>query len=346
MVRYDTLKLEIPTSAVRGIDWDGFTETQKADMKTGVTETFRQAKSDYLPTGVSQIIYKDGGDYQVTLSAKTLKDDYLQGINLNNWDRAINGVSSIMDIDTNTLWDANPIIYRCDTTDNITLDKLQTNQKGVCQALLSAKMNDRFVSKWYESKRKLGVEFAGTQQEKNRLIVYSKNLDLLKKENRGFMSSLTNPVKMIRDAENMIRVETNHTTFKSLRDRFGIADNRLQSMLNAPLPVNHNFLKKVLNTRSGQMTLFEQYQSMKTDPMTFIYMKGIEGIIYELGCSELSVKQFFKQLLGDRFKYFYYKSAVPISKLIKKVKTEQTKDMKSEVSTICQRVLDELLKAA
>jgi hypothetical protein len=94
------------------------------------------------------------------------------------------------------------------------------------------------------------------------------------------------------------------------------------------------------------MTLFEQYQTLNIDPMSFIYMKGIEGIIYELGCSELAVKQFFKQLLGERFKYFYYKSSVPIKTLIQKVKSEQTKDLKSEVTTICQRVLDELLIAA
>lgn len=338
----DTLKLEIPTPAVRGVDWDSFTETHKTDMKTGQTETYRQAKADYLPTGVSQIIYKQGGEFQVTISAKTLKDDYLQGINLNNWDAAVKGVSPILDIDTNNLWDINPTVFRVDSTDNIALDRLQATQKGVCQALLAGKMNDRFVSKWYESKKKLGVEFAGTQQEKNRLIVYSKNLDLMKKENRGFMSSLTNPVKMLQDAEKIIRVETNHTTFKSIRDRFGIAQNNLQSLLSAPLPVNYNFLKKVLNTRSGQMTLFEQFQTMNVDPMSFIYMKGIEGIIYELGCNEAAVKQFFKQLLGDRYKYFYYKSAVPIKTLIHKVKTEQAKELKSEVTTICQRMLNEL----
>lgn len=347
MTRLDTVKLEIPAQTVGFIDWDCFIETQKTDIKTGVTDTYRQAKADSLPVGVSQIIYKEGGNYQVTVSAKTLKDDYLEGINLNNWDRAVSGISPIMDIDTNSLWDANPIIYRCDSTDNIPLNRLKTNQKGVCQALLAAKMNDRFVSKWYESKRKLGVEFAGTQQEKNRLIAYSKNLDLLKKENRSFMAILSNPVKMIREAERMIRVETNHTAFRSIRDRFGIAENNLQSLLNAPLPVNHNFLKKVLNTRSGQMTLFEQFKSMDIGPLDFIYIKGVESIIYELGCNENAVKQFFKQILGKNFKYHYYKKEpMSIMNLVKKIKSEQVKDLKSEVTTICQRLLDELKQVA
>lgn len=346
MTRLDTLKLEVPHQTVVGVDWDTFIETQKTDMKTGVTEIFRQAKSDSLPIGVSQIVYKEGGDFQVTLSAKTLKDQYLDGIHLNNWDRSVRGVSPILDIDTNKLWDRNPKIYRVDCTDNIPLDRLYTTQKGVCQALYSAKMNDRFVSRWYESQKKLGVEFSGTQQEKNRLICYSKNLDLLKKENKVFIRSLNNPTKMFYEAEKMIRFETNHTTFKSIRDRFGIHDNTLQSVLNSQLPVNHNFLKKILNERSGQMTLFEQYRAMNIDPMGFIYVKGIEGIILELGCNEGALKQFFKQLLGDRFKYFYYKSAIPIKNLVMKVKAEQVKELKNEVTPICQRVLDQLLLVA
>lgn len=345
MVRLDTLKLEVPASSVKAVRWDQFVENQQTDMASGATDLIRKAKAASLPVGVSQILYKDGASFQITLSAKTLKDEYLESINLNNWDKAIAGLDPVMEIDANSLWDANPLVYRCDTTDNVPLSYLHTNQKGVCKALLAGKFNERFVSKWYESKRKLGVEFAGTQQEKNRLIAYSKDLDLQKRENKSFLKSLSNPYDVIEAAQHIIRIETNHTAFRSIRERFGIRENRLQQVLNAPNPVNHNFLKKVLNARSGQMSLFEEFLSMNIDPMQFIYIKGIEQIVSSFNCDELAIRQFFKDLLGERYKYFFYKSAMPIKQVIKKIKSQQPEELKSETSTICQRLLDQLIAA-
>jgi hypothetical protein len=346
MANLDTLKLEIPPDAVRSVEWDGFEETQKTDLKTGLTESYRKAKSAYLPPGVSQVNYKDGGSYQVTLSAKTLRDNYLTGININTWEQAVRGIAPLMDVDPAGLWAYNPKVFRCDTTDNVSLELLGATQKGVCQSLLASKMNDRFISKWYESRKQLGIEFAGTQHEKNRLICYSKDLDLLKRQNQEFMKSLHNPVKMHHEAKNIIRVEVNHTAFKSIRDRLGIADNNLQSVLKASKPVNHNFLSKVLSAGKGQTSLFEQYEQMNVTAKQFIFVKGVESIILELGCNDIAVKQFFKQLLGDRFGYFYYKASYPIKDVLLKLKAEQTHELKHEVNTICRKLLTELLKAA
>ena len=89
MVRLDTISLMVPEGSVRRINRDSFIETQSTDLQTGSILVTQQAKSSHLPIGVSQIKYKDGGDYILTLSAKTLRDNYLDGINLNNWDRAI-----------------------------------------------------------------------------------------------------------------------------------------------------------------------------------------------------------------------------------------------------------------
>lgn len=345
MIRFDTISLEVPTQSVRGVNWDAFMETQKTDMKTGQTESFRQGKSSYLPVGVSQVKFKEGGDFQVTISAKTLHDEYLEGITLNNWDRAIESVSPVLDIDALLLWDMNPKIFRCDTTDNIALESVQATQKEICQALYSNKMNDRFVSKWYESKKKLGVEFAGTQEEKNRLICYSKNLDLLKQENKDFLKSLHSPVKMLHDAEKIIRVETNHTTFRSMKNRFDVDENNLQSVMNSHAKVNRDFLKKILNTRADQLSLFEQYNEMNLDAWNFIYMKGIESIVHEFGCNEKAVKDFLKKIFGDRFSYVYYKSATPLKDIVRKIKSSYQNEVQSESVTICNRLLSALAVA-
>lgn len=347
MVSYDTLKLEVPPKVVRSVNWDAFTETTRTKLSTGQTDTFRKAVSEALPVGLVALQCKEGGLYQLTLSAKSLRDDYLSGINLNTWVQALAVTAPVMDIDANRLWDANPRVLLCDTTDNVPLDMLHATQKEVCQAVQAAKMNDRFVSKWYESRTKLGVEFQGTQDEKNRLIFYSKDLDLLKPANKKFMHTIVNPSKMLEAAMSSIRVEANHTSFKSMRQRFGINDNNLQQILSAPMPVNHNFLMKVINHQRGQLSLFEQYRDMNVSPHEFILRKGVETIIQELGCNELEVKQFFKHLFGEKFKYHWYKnkSRIPISEIVREVKARKVGDVR-ELHGICHRVLEALKNMA
>lgn len=349
MVRLDTISLMVPEGSVRRINRDSFIETQSTDLQTGSILVTQQAKSSHLPIGVSQIKYKDGGDYILTLSAKTLRDNYLDGINLNNWDRAIQGVDEILDIDLQNLWDSNPKVLRCDTTDNINIEQIGYSKADICRSLYASRLNGRFVPKWYQSKTKLGVEFAGTQEEKNRLICYDKMLDLMKSANKEFIKSLVNPISVFNQADKTIRFETNHTAFRSMRDRFNISQNNLQEVLNSTTPVNHNFLKKVLQS-SSQLTLFDEIKQYKGRGMEFIMMKGYEHIIRELNCDPIAVRTFFKDALGERsFKYYWtqVKSMPTIKEMVSRLKIEQDKEMGSiardtQPLNICNSVLEAL----
>jgi hypothetical protein len=342
----------VPEGSVRRINRDSFIETQSTDLQTGSTLVTIQAKSSHLPIGVSQIKYKDGGDYILTLSAKTLKDNYLDGINLNNWDKAIQGVDEILDIDLQNLWDSNPKVLRCDTTDNISIEQIGYSKADICRSLYASKLNGRFVSKWYQSKRKLGVEFAGTQEEKNRIICYDKMLDLMKSSNKEFIKSLANPISVFNKADKTIRFETNHTAFRSMRDRFKISQNNLQEVLNSNTPVNHNFLKKALQTNS-QLSLFEEIKQYKGRGMDFIMLKGYEHIIRELNYNPVLVRDFLKEALGKRSSKYYWtqvRSMPTIKEMVSKLKIEQDKEAGSmardtQPLTICNSVLEALRMA-
>lgn len=347
MQAFDTLKIQVPVETVRSVNWQAFTETVQTNNATGAEERFSKANHSALPVGVSAITYKDGSDFQLTISAKTLKDNYLQGITLNTIEQALSAAAPVMQIDANGLLQTGAKVYRCDSTNNISRAELNhATQLQVCQALLAGKANDRFVPKWYYSKSKLGVEFAGTQQERNRLIAYAKNLDLLKMENKTFMKSLKNPALMMADAEKMIRFEVNHTAFASMRQRFQVADNTLLDLLQSNAPVNHNFLAKVLNVaRTKQINLFDEFEQFKGAGIEFIMLKGIETIITDLDCNEVAIKQFFKQVFGEQYKYHFYKKKNSIKELMTKLKAKQHGSTQQQVGTLCNLCLDALLKA-
>jgi len=345
MIRLDTIKLEVPEQAVRGHNQLIFTRTDQTDPVTGQVQTFYKAKKLSLPVGCSNIVHKEGGSYQMTISAKTLGQDYLQGISKNTIEQALSSVSDVLDIDTQTLLDINPQVYSFDVTDNISLESLQGSKRDVVSSLLATHKNDRFLPVMYNSKTKFGVEFRGTQKEKNRLICYDKLLDLHKRQNRDFIRSLPYPSKVYDQAKQTIRIESNVGQLKSARDRLSIPDNKLISILNSDEPVNHNFLMKIMNhKRDTQLDIFEEYKRLNLSPNKYVYLKGIQTIIAECEYNQTLIKQFFKYIYGDRFSYYFYKASTPIKKLIQDAMIQQSDVEEGVIISITDRLLAELLK--
>lgn len=343
MIRLDTLSLLVPEEAVRReVSRVWYVENQQTDSETGDISVVRQAKSSHLPIGVSQLKHKEGGDYILTLSAKTLKDNYLDGINLNTWERAIQGIDEILDIDTQILWDLNPTICRLDTTDNINIEQIGHSKREICLSLYQNKMNGRFVSKWYESSKKLGIEFAGTQKEKNRIICYDKTLDLKKASNRDFRKSLVNPLGMYTQAEKTLRFETNHTTKRSIIDRFKVSQNNLQEVLQSTTPVNHNFLKKVIGS-DYQITLFEEIKNYKDNPYLFFTMKGVENVYKELDYDAGQMKRLVRELYGEKnYKNVWHRGRQPIKNLIMQIQMGSADNSEKVTESICRDIMEAL----
>lgn len=347
MQTFDTIKLNVLPQGVKWMNRDAFSQTEREDLQTGIKDTFLKAKAKALPVGVSEISYAEGKDFVLKLSAKTLGQDYLKGISLDNWERCLDAVSPVMKIDAQTVWN-NSIMFSCDSTNNIPLADIGAREKQIYLALLSGRSNERFLPIFYNSKNKLGVEFRGTQQEKNRLIAYSKRLDLNKKENDSFMKSLPNPLKMLTDAENIARFEVNHTSFKAMKNRFDVQTNSFAAMMQSNSLVNYDFLKKILKgSGARQSTLFDELENFQGNGISFIQLKGMETIILQFDCNEVAIKHFFKSLFPNEndFKYHWYRKKNNVRSVIDEVRARQQEINQQERNVICERCLDALQKA-
>jgi hypothetical protein len=348
MQSFDTIKIEIPNESVVGVNWHNFMETNRIDMDSGASELFRKAKNSTLPVGVSSITWKENGDFMAEFSAKVLKDNYLQGINLNTFGESLHSMNQVLKIDENRLLDGGGRVLKCDATNNISLESLGCKHDKVYNSLLSSGMNPLFLPISYNSKRKAGIEFRGTQQEKNRLIAYSKHLDLLKGANKEFMASLVNPSKMIQDSSNQVRIESNHTSFKAIRSRFKVEENTILKVLNSDALVNHDFLYKVLYGKGSiQSELFDEWNSFDGSFNEFIMLKGTENIIQLLGTNDIAVRNFFKQGFQDRetFNYHFHRKKHSIKQVLNNIKAKKYGVQVSEANDICSRLLS-ILKAA
>lgn len=347
MQQLDTLTIAIPPEAVKSINRGKFVSNLETDCGTGLFTEKYQLKHTEAPIGVSKLVWKHGGDMLLTYSAKVLKDDYLTGITAENWYRGLEAVQSIVQLDENLVWDAGKI-NRADSTNNIYLHHVGVDAKTICTSLLASRGNPRFKDISYQSKRKQGIEFRGVQQEKNRMIVYSKSLDLLKSDNRHFLDSLHNRYTMIQTAEKQLRFEVNHSTHKSLRDRFNVPENTLKSILSSTEPVNHNFLKKIMAVGDVKQTrLFDEYLNLDVPAVQYIKYKGVQTIIKELNCDDTLVIQFFKLLYSNdnAFKQAYYKGAYPIKKMLEHEQANRFKIDVSFSNKVANKVL-ECLKVA
>jgi hypothetical protein len=350
MQQFDTLKIGFSGSAIRGGSSDIWVETQKTDLQTGEISTSMQVKSNCLPIGVSAMSTgRDREQYQLTFSAKVLGNEYLQGISIQNWDRVIDKLHPIIQLDRNVVFDTG-MIFTCDSTNNLEIEDIGYKHSQVYSALLSGRSNLRFLPVSYHSQKKQGIEFRGVQTEKNRMIVYSKHLDLLKPANRDFLSSV-NASKMIEQSMNQVRFEVNHTTLNSIRKRFSVNDNNLQSVLTSSAPVNYDFLKKILGGSDiKQTSLFsewEYFQSTGGKGFDFILLKGVQSLINELDCNDILVKNLFQSIFEntETFKHHWYRKKNSIRSILQSEKQKRFSIVPNVADQIINRVLENLKKA-
>jgi hypothetical protein len=315
MVRFDTISFEVPPQIVDGVQPHHLITTTRLDGSTGVEDCFKQIKPDILPIGFSSIKYRQGGNWQITMSAKTLLDDYLEGVNLNTFEQSLCKLQPVFGVSMYDLWEANPKVLRCDTTNNISLSDLGegVNHQKVVDALSTSLNNPFFTPHKYFGTKQCGLVLQGRQLEKNRLIVYAKHLDLLKGANKPFVANLTNRGRdLYAKAINQIRVEVNHTSFDALRKRLRIPKNNLVEVLSSTQPTNHDFLMKI--TGGGkQLQLFTDLETERErmgerfSPNRFLIQKGVEGVVEGMGYDYQTIKRFFQTLYGSTFKYHWIK---------------------------------------
>lgn len=313
MVRADSLKFEVPESAILDLNLTHTISTTQTNNLTGQTVHFTQFQPQALPVGVSSLKFKAGGNWIADLSAKTLGADYLEGITYKNLDRVLDSFSQFMRVDPSELLDSQPKVFRIDSTQNILLDSVGAKtQREVFDALQLSHNNPFFTCHNYNKRTNQGIEFRGSQEQKNRLIAYDKFYDLQHPKNKEFRLLLGGSLREIEAlSKRQVRVEVNHTNLDSIRKRFGVSEPTLQEVLLSPSSVNYDFLLKVTG-KGVQHKLYAELERAKTlqggrfTPNDLIFEIGIQGISASFDYNFQQIKTFFKTLYPDRTQYNYW----------------------------------------
>ena len=320
-MRIDSNTIELPFDAIRHIDRTYLTHDQQ--IKSGnIIKDVHFIQSKELPFGISDIFVNNRSEsVRVGTSAKVLGNKYLEGINLNTFSEWIDNVNSlgIIDIDRSKAFDLGKF-HKIDTTNNVDFTQIYDLDKSWSEVLAQlqiSKLNDRFNAVSYNRKDNQGITFIGEQKvEKNRLIMYRKYLDLQKASNREFLNSMSKPFEFLKSTKNILRVEQNHTSARSIRTRLKIDSTNINKVLTNGINPNPEFLDKITQPhRENQLLMvFNEYSPEHYDINEIVKLEGIKNIIRSANYCEKTLYQFVKRYTsGPMLRWWWYggKPSVP-----------------------------------
>ena len=318
--RIDSYHLQLMREHVGFIDLDTMVETYKS---TGV----HQHQINNPMPGIKSILVDHNNQLvKIQGSAKILTDDYLHGISLNTfepWIQRINQMG-IIDLNPQHVYE-DGVFHSLDTTHNVPMGttwNIQNNWEYIQNSILVAKQNPLFNATPYQKKHNKGVTFSGIQKtSKNRLIFYSKHHELNRGTNREFFKACSNPMDVLNQCTNLLRVECNHTSHKDIKQRFGIQSLRVRDILNTKkMPTLDMIHKITMPGRANQLNmLFQEHpQGTPIDKIAMIY--GFENIIRDANYHIPTIREFVKMYTTDAmFRWWWSggkKSTISIRDLI------------------------------
>jgi hypothetical protein len=180
---------------------------------TGVIKS-ASLKSQFLPTGLNKVIYVPGLYTEIEMSAKILGDNYIDGINLDTIDKAVNKIIDASGIDMDTIsFLNNTDVRKFDNTFNLKLDGEVGEYVKALEygAIGGAKLAVREYGD--ES-----VVFEKHTIKKNRLLFYNKSVELQLAKNKDIRNQLG--VNGILQFDGVLRAELNVANKSKLRDHY------------------------------------------------------------------------------------------------------------------------------
>lgn len=278
MISLDTVKFSVPFSDVSFNPGSDHWLHTPPKNKGGLEVTSDTWSANTPMPGLKSILVEPGKDkvtYEV--SAKILRDDYLQGINLNTLDQVIDTINNTGLTDIKSV--SNAECYRIDTTQNI--EWVNTKPIDLILALQVNSLNPGFDNIIYDSKFEKSIKYvAKTKSISTRLTCYYKYLEIIQAKNKPFLESCNRPGKLIEKTQTIMRLEQNTTALKEMRSRLCIDDNNLMSVLNAKANTNYTLLKKITSVDSvEQLEFFQRWQGQDITPGEIFTRIGKEGVI-------------------------------------------------------------------
>lgn len=251
MVGIDTIKILLPITTLKGVDFGAFDEEIVRSHKgVEVQNKSYSAKLDY---GLNRIEVDNlNCNVVIDASAKILKDNYKHSISLNTLTQFTSEINkhNLIEVDEDALLAST--VLKCDPVDTVEVSDIENTVASVVQY---ANMNRSYDVGYYRVKGSLGYSVKRkVKSYKERQIGYSKLHDLMKdKYNRDFCKEYPNMVRTF--ARNDLRVECNIVAAKQMRKHFSVTNNTLGAILNSTQKVNHSIFNRVIDT-GVQMDLF------------------------------------------------------------------------------------------
>ena len=342
-MRIDSNSIQIPFEAINHIDTTYLTH-QTQVKNNQVIKDIHSIGSYDLPVGLGGISIDNNRQVvNISGSAKLLGENYLEGIHKNTFAQYIDTINQlgIVELDVYKTFE-NGIYHKIDTTNNIDMGlvyDLNSQWSDILGYLCIAKMNDRFDVDDYDKKHNQGITYKGNQQEKNRLIMYRKYLDLSRSKdkkgisNKQFFATIKNPVKFLESTKDILRVEQNLTSFKAIRKRLNVGSTSIQNILENGINPNPFMLDKITQPhRQNQLLMvFNEYCPDSHSIQDVIQLEGIKNIIRSANYDESTLKKFVKRYTTESmFRWWWYggkKSVIPFRPLIDELrKKDANKD--------------------
>ena len=289
MIRLDSNKIKVPLEAFNHIDFS------KAEQPV---QTVLKHQDNNLITDKTIITNIDNGynyfevnniknEVIIGTSAKLLKDGYSKGISINTFERFVDEINTpFMSIEPDVLLD-NAEFLSIDVTDNL---ELSNYNKAVSSVIQIGNMNASYTIKPYNNNSKIGYQAKrNVKSYKERQIGYNKLKELDQHKNRSFNHAYQIHKQF---TPNTLRVETNLTSLKRIRNTLKVINTKMSSVLNSTATVNYSIFERIM--KSGrQMDLFNSYY----DQMSWkkiVEDKGYQGILHSANGSPAMVEKFIK----------------------------------------------------
>jgi hypothetical protein len=233
------------------------------------------------------------------VSAKALKNDYSEGININTFEQLIDNLnkSNVVKLDASVIYNEGKLL-RADVTDNVKFDTYQG--KNFYTDMACIPLPNKYDITSYNRVKNLGLVFKGKQKSfKERQIFYDKITELVSNKNgKAFLNSI-NTSKVFKDFKNTIRTEGNFNQLKTIRKYIG--SNELSDVLCSNAKVNYDLFKKITKQADSEvLQIFDKYEGMKLSAI--IDDIGRKGLIKEANYNWQYIEAYLKHKVPGNYR--------------------------------------------
>lgn len=331
MIGLDSIRLEIGSDGIRDIDLNSpnlLMKTTRGAMDEGIVSEIVHTKESPC-IGLKFVSYSNSQhSATVDLSAKILKERYIDLINPNTIERAFEEINKHSPITFNIPVAVDIARVRAiDCTNNL---RVEQEPQRYIDALMQVRANDKYNITFHRDHGNSGVVMAGRQRSfKERQILYVKSLEILKDKR---MAKEPYFGAVIRDHNGILRVESNYTSFDRIRKCTGSVDLLLNTVMNSTENPNLALFNKITN-RVPDCQLMLQLERGKFAGMSLHQIEkriGMEGIIRELDFDMQRIVHFINSARSKKSKN---------SKVIREYRNLLTEIMPTEGNVIQLRNL-------